>query len=97
MTIEGISPHPVLLPTGEGRLNKAQRMPHRPLSHPHPQADADILKWPARLGELARERDRMRGDPFDCYARRRLGRKCVSQAGGVCLGVSGRGEFDGVA
>lgn len=40
------------------------RVPSR-LSRPHPLADANILKWQARQGELAREMDRVRGDPLD--------------------------------
>ena len=48
--------------------NYSQSVQHRPLSHPHPLADADITKWPARQGELAREKDRVRGDPLDRYA-----------------------------
>ncbi len=64
--IEGSTPHPAPLPLGEG--TPAQRSQHRPLSRPHPLADADIPKWPARQGELARERDRVRGDSLDHYS-----------------------------
>ena len=58
--VRALSPHPVPLPMGEG--TPAQRSQHRSLSRPHPLADADIPKWPARQGELARERDRVRGE-----------------------------------
>jgi protein ImuB len=56
-----VSPHPNPLPMGEGiRLRPLQQ---RPLSHPHPltNADGDTQEWQARQGELARERDRVRG------------------------------------
>ena len=48
-------------PSPHGRGGNSQPLRGRPLSHPHPLADADTLKKQARLGELARERDRVRG------------------------------------
>ena len=45
---------------GEGaRLCPLKR---RPLSRPYPLADMDTFEWQARQGELAWERDRVRGD-----------------------------------
>ncbi len=55
-TNRGHAPHPSPLPMGEG-----VPLQRRPLSHPHPLADADTPEWQARQGELARERDRVRG------------------------------------
>jgi len=55
-----ITPHPVPLPIREG--TPAQRLQHRPLSHPYPLADMDTFESQARQGELAWERDRVRGD-----------------------------------
>ena len=48
-------------PSPHGRGGGACPLQQRPLSDPHPLADADILKRQARLGGLARERDRVRG------------------------------------
>ena len=54
-----------LLPSSAWRGGNSQPLRRRPLSHPHPLADADTLKKQARQGELARERDmkRVRGEP----------------------------------
>jgi bifunctional non-homologous end joining protein LigD len=56
-------PHPNPPTLGEGV--RPQPLQHRSLSHPHPLADADDPKWQARQGELARERDRVRGDALN--------------------------------
>ena len=40
------------------------RSQQRPFSDPHPLADADTPEWQVRQGELAREKDRMRGSDF---------------------------------
>ena len=41
---EGIAPHPVPLPLGEGTLLHARSPVQASLLHPHPLADADTLR-----------------------------------------------------
>jgi protein ImuB len=48
-------------PSPSGRGNAHSTAATRPLSHPHPLADADTLMKQARQGELARERAGVRG------------------------------------
>ncbi len=55
----GLLPSPQ--PSPHGRGGRPCPSSGRPLSHPHLLADADTLKKQARLGGLARERDRVRG------------------------------------
>jgi pyruvate dehydrogenase E2 component (dihydrolipoamide acetyltransferase) len=91
---EGATPHPHPLPQGEGV--PPQPLSGRSLSNQHPLADADALEKQARQGELARERDRVRGDSPSNGAKGRifaspLARRLASAAGIDLAQLNGSG------
>ena len=52
---EGIAPHPVPLPLGEGTLKFPLRIVQGSLLHPHPLADADTLRFKLAKASLRGE------------------------------------------
>jgi len=56
-------------PSPHGRGDALSTVATCPLSRPYPLADMDTSEWQARRGELAWERDRVRGDSLDIAVR----------------------------